>query len=638
MRNSLIVLNRNPDNRMQSFAEYEEFKHAWLEDVLADNPDSSTKGHRFASKLISQWLNLDEDDPAIHPCDGSGDGGIDIAVLDGAGRIEAGDDETTIDRWLLVQSKYGRAFCGTRTILEEGRKVLDTLRGHNTHLSSISSELRSRISQFREDAGSNDRIVLVYATTDELTTEEKIAIRIIEAEGQKDLGDLFETDSVSVHTVYERHLARDEVRTRIKIESRMRDLVTISSVKISNYFSFLEEYVKKTNDIDRLFERNIRNFLPRSRINQRLTDTLDTSPSNFGLYNNGITIVCLSSYQLQGNQRVLINPSVVNGCQTTMTIWKVCNRRLRSGGSNPSEETNKWKKELNAAELPIKVVRIKAGDLVSLREITRYTNTQNAIREKDFLALTDDFITWASEMDRNYNIFLEIQRGGWDARIASQRKNSLLKQLKEVARASDLLKVLGSCWLRYPGLAFSKNHPFLPGGSVFKEMSPPNQSAAISAKDLFAAYKLQNASQMRGFGRAAVKQSRGATKFLYYYVVGELIRRVLRARNKAEELDCLTDALLSISEDQAGDRFFEGCANIIDRYLEPTRPQSITREVGFDQNLNSYLKSETLGRDLTRHPHLSYHMDIQESTWTEQGFWDQLGDLVIEAPLGGHRC
>src|SRR4051794_22132095 len=111
---------------MQDIADYEEFKQAWLEDVLAGDPDSLTKGRRFASKLICQWLDVDEDDPAIHQCDGCGDGGIDIAVLDSTGNVNAGEEEVAVDRWLLVQSKYGTAFSGPKTILEEGRKVLDT--------------------------------------------------------------------------------------------------------------------------------------------------------------------------------------------------------------------------------------------------------------------------------------------------------------------------------------------------------------------------------------------------------------------------------------------------------------------------------------------------------------------------------
>ena len=43
--------------------------------------------------------------------------------------------------------------------------------------------------------------------------------------------------------------------------------------------------------------------------------------------------------------------------------------------------------------------------------VTRYTNSQNAVREKDFLALTSDFRSWQTEMASKYDIYLEIQRG-----------------------------------------------------------------------------------------------------------------------------------------------------------------------------------------------------------------------------------
>ena len=39
------------------------------------------KGRRFASKLITQWLGITTDDDDFVICDGSGDGGIDVAYL-----------------------------------------------------------------------------------------------------------------------------------------------------------------------------------------------------------------------------------------------------------------------------------------------------------------------------------------------------------------------------------------------------------------------------------------------------------------------------------------------------------------------------------------------------------------------------
>ena len=64
----------------------------------------------------------------------------------------------------------------------------------------------------------------------------------------------------------------------------------------------------------------MRRFLGnKGRINRGIEKTLRETPELFGLYNNGITIV-VTDFQPHGNGTVqLIDPYVVNGCQTTRT-------------------------------------------------------------------------------------------------------------------------------------------------------------------------------------------------------------------------------------------------------------------------------------------------------------------------------
>ncbi len=70
------------------------------------------------------------------------------------------------------------------------------------------------------------------------------------------------------------------------------------------------------------FEENIREYLGKSSINKKIIDTLrdENQRKNFFYYNNGITIICDSSEKVKANVRLLINPQIVNGCQTVPTI------------------------------------------------------------------------------------------------------------------------------------------------------------------------------------------------------------------------------------------------------------------------------------------------------------------------------
>jgi hypothetical protein len=120
----------------EQIADYPAFRREWIAEIEQGEPSSVEKGHRFAEKLFVEWLDLAEDDEAIF-CDGSGDGGIDLAVLE-----HTDSDETGIvgDTWYLVQSKYGSAWAGPDTALQEGLKIISTLNG-DRKLSSLSASV-----------------------------------------------------------------------------------------------------------------------------------------------------------------------------------------------------------------------------------------------------------------------------------------------------------------------------------------------------------------------------------------------------------------------------------------------------------------------------------------------------------------
>ena len=111
---------------------FEAFREQWLSDIQSGNPSTVELGRRFAHKLLIQWLDIESASDDLAYCDGSGDGGIDIAYLDRGerGDTEEGEEESAVGHtWYIVQSKYGKAFRGTTTLLEESQKVIETLDG-----------------------------------------------------------------------------------------------------------------------------------------------------------------------------------------------------------------------------------------------------------------------------------------------------------------------------------------------------------------------------------------------------------------------------------------------------------------------------------------------------------------------------
>jgi hypothetical protein len=599
---------------MSEAIDFEPFREQWLFDVTSGNPSTIELGRRFAHKLIQQWREVDDSSTDLVYCDGSGDGGIDIAFLD------RGDDEGNSENgasghsWYLVQSKYGAAFQGNTTLLNEGQKVIDTLDGKRQKLSSLAEGLLERLATFRNGASEHDRIVLLFATERALNDAQKRVLDDLRAMGRARLGSFFEVEALSIQTIYQRTL--DEAAANA-LEERTVPLkaalvasgsnLLVGSTTLINLYNFLKAYRDKTEDLDQLYEKNVRRFLgARGRVNKGMQETLKAAPEQFGLYNNGITIVVTDFADAGDNNFNLVEPYIVNGCQTTRTIWEVCHIRLEAGGTGSNPEMEAWRNKASEGVVVTKIVKVGNEGERLLEAITRYTNSQNAVREKDFLALTSDFKTWARQMAERFGVYLEIQRGGWDSRRALQKQHPNLRQFSEMANAFDLLKVYGAGWLGEAGVAFGKNPPFLPNGTVFKRIinqEGVTEGEPFGVDDLYASYLLKSASEKFGFGRGATEDSRRQTKFLYYMVVLDLLREVLSRGGMPTTHRALSSALIKLFEpgnEPARDALLNTAIEVIGTYLTQGGDNSLFDEPAYKNSfyfdLNAYLKWERLGK------------------------------------------
>lgn len=624
---------------------FEAFEKEWLTEVIAGNPSTIELGNRFSKKLVSQWLDFAEDiespDDIVY-CDGKGDGGIDIAYLQRGDDAE--ENSNGGDIWYLVQSKYGSAFAGTKTLLEEAQKLIDTVDGKRSNLSSLAAGLLERLQTFRAQASENDKMVLVYATQRPLSENEKRVTEDVRAMGKNRLGALFETDAVNLETIYHRTL--EEVshikKTRVSITAHLvpsGEEMLVGSVGLVQLFEFLKNYKTRTGDLDLLYEKNVRKFLGnRRKVNKGIENTLLTKPERFGLYNNGITIVVEEFQKLPNNiEYELTEPFVVNGCQTTRTIWEVLFKKLEAGGTGQNPELETWKRNLGKGIVVIKIVKVGINGDELLTETTRFTNSQNAVSEKDFLALESDFQKWSKNMASKYNVFLEIQRGGWDSQKAYQKQNPDSRQFSECVNAFDLLKVYGAAWLGEAGISFGKNPPFAPGGSLFHKIV--NQED-FGLDDLYAAFQLRKAGGRFKFGRGAEKQQRGQTRHLFYMLVVELLKDCFIAAVRPATNKNITKAFLKLSrpENEAVlSALLDYAISLSDDYLTPEHEYCLFKEPKFlekGSDLNSFLKWEQLGKGNASTPLLinllsQYKIAMKGGIGGQTKYRDMIRDIIL---------
>ena len=612
----------------------ESFEEQWLEEVRAGEPSTTLLGNRFAQKMLRDWHEIDDATTEIILCDGAGDGGIDAAVF-----LKADPDEGNEgDAWLLIQSKYGSAFAGATTVALEAQKVFATLEGKRASLSSLSGELVQRLRTFLENKGPKDRLEYVLATSRKLTEDELGYLENVRVLGRAKFGDCFDTDSISIETIYKKVLEEDAQSGEPGLSVALRttvttstDMLLIGATTLPHVFAFMQDYKAKSGDLDMLYEKNVRQFLGGKRkVNKGIEQTLEHYPERFGLYNNGITIVAESLSQApDGNSVTLVAPFIVNGCQTTRTIWSVLQRKLNAGGSAPTDAQRDWETRVHQGVVVTKIVVVGKGGDELLTDTTRYTNSQNAVGEKDFIALEKEFREWAPAFNHRYGVFLEIQRGAWEARRAYQRQNPTAEHpYEESANAFELLKAYAAGWLNEPGIAFGKNPPFAPGGSFFTKIV---NEPGFNVESLYAAYQVQKLANTYGFGRAAVHPSRRQTRYLFIMALIDLLKDHLVHIGKARSNPNATAAVVTLADADLLAHFGTAAVGVIDDYLTDGAEDSIFIEPAFTHDLNAFLKSERLAKSDEFSPNLRTQLALARKDFRRRehvgAITDALADL-----------
>jgi hypothetical protein len=602
--------------------DFDSFLREWMSDIVVDNPTTLLLGQRFAKKVLVQAKELDPDSMDMRVLDGSGDGGIDVAYIARADENDEEEDKMEKgDSWYLIQGKYGTSFSGSETIIAESNKFFDSfaMKANRSKLSEDATGLFNTLDNFVKRADpKKDSLIWMIATERTLNENEMSTLNEVREKGRKLLGSIFNVDSISVESIYNKQ--KDEQLTSSELvipldgnlvgtSGRVEGDLLVGSVTLLHMYEFLKKFRNKTGDLDMLYEKNVRKFLgTRRKVNKAIRSTLEKTPNLFGLYNNGITIVVSDISKNSSNSLLLTNPFVVNGCQTTKIIWEVFQQTLESGGSSENSEYIQWLKKVNEGVVLTKVVKVGTEGDSALSDITRYTNSQTSVLEKDFIALDQGFQNWASLMRDRYNIFLEIQRGGWESQRAKQKnKPDAIPRFTEFANAFDLIKIYSAGWLKEVGTAYGKNGPFAPSGYIFRRLTEPGneRNEQISVEDLYAAFRLKREADNIGFGRGA-QLSRRQTRYLFYFTVIQLLRSVLVFKGAQSANRDVTNAFLKVVDNpEALKGLLESALRLIDEYVNQSEGDNIFKEPGYTNSgsdLHTFLRSGQLGKNKEESP------------------------------------
>lgn len=418
-----------------------------IEDIELDN--SLADYHAFIFWFIETMFGHPKETILNSICDGAHDKGIDAVIIDPIER-----------RVIIIQSKYERKG-GQVQINESEIKLFAVVKNYFDSKSSLNAAINT---------GNQVTKRLMNEAFDGIR-KKKYSLELIFISTHRDAPTL---DKLVSDTL---GFAEDEFRVyhydRIMqiYYDKMRDFTPSlgiynlpfvdadkSIIKTSGYKSWVltiavEEINSMVNKYeDKLFRKNVRNFLGKSRTNKKIIETLDNDSTHFWYYNNGITILCdKANIVMEKGYIRLENPQVVNGCQTVKSI------------QNFSGDLK--------GELMVRIIESTNHDFVNF--LTLYQNSSNPVRNRDLKSNDPVQIRLKHEF-RRQRWYYEIKRGEEYKKMAKKYPALKSEFTGNVINNEDVVKLLAILKIG-PATALSKgSDKFF--GDDYDKLFPSNLS------------------------------------------------------------------------------------------------------------------------------------------------------------------
>ena len=390
--------------------------------------DSTTAVEKGRDYLLWHLINVEgilEDSAENAIIDGGYDEGIDAYLLD--------SEEKKIR---LFQSKFG----SSHSIGEIDQFVQDVIRLKEREQSKLKRDELQYLWKILNDK--KMKLELVYITDQVVDDYQNDKVRVM---GRQQV---YETLWERIKKPAKGHNSSLRILKQ-PLEHKNCKVCVVSAFDLAELVEKNEHYI---------FESNIRKHLGgKGSINRKISKTLEDDPHNFFEWNNGITIT-VDDVSIKNNELFLKGAQIVNGAQTSKSILDK-------------------KKKANNVNAEVLVTIIKTKDEEHQRKITKYRNSQNAVKGKDYVSLQDYFIS-IHHMLARFNYCFEHQQGLWLNLAPSEKAkfqgdeifNKYLPELKDKSRIKDDSAIASfvSYFIQKPNEVYGGISKYLPNGSKYE--------------------------------------------------------------------------------------------------------------------------------------------------------------------------
>jgi hypothetical protein len=369
-----------------------------MSDVPDRDPEKEVKllTRSLAAYAIYNHAACTPEEAANSVTDGGDDNGIDAVFYSQALR-----------ELIIVQSKWIKSGSGepdSSEILKFCTGVEDLININFDRFNSKISTRQNEIITAMSDFDTKYIIILVY-TGDKGIAEHgqrriNDLITKLNDAGDSDVEQLVKFKKLDQAKIYT-NLSKGLLSDPLNIEVGLHQWGKYSDPFLA-YYGYVsgEEILKLWDDSGRkLFNKNIRNVLKKTDVNDELQATIHNNPEKFWYFNNGITIIAdkIEKSMIGGTNNdlgsfKLKNASVVNGAQTISSIGEI--------GS-------KYKEQIKKIFVLTRCISLHDTPVEFGNEVTKCNNRQNRIENRDFVSQDLEQIRLKEELAHDgitYNI------------------------------------------------------------------------------------------------------------------------------------------------------------------------------------------------------------------------------------------
>ncbi|WP_433966583.1 AIPR family protein [Tunturiibacter gelidiferens] len=373
-----------PETKMK-----EQFKDRlliWTEATLGTKFDNLNQFQR-SRQMIMFFVQevLGKLDPGIVPDD---EGELESSIIDGSG--DGGADllyRTDDGQVLIIQAKY-RGKDATESPESVGR-VCDILERLYLAMEGKQESLHKDLLELASQINWEEDIFNVYFITSAKTGD---AVKDRVKQGLVHIPDLPDLKDRSFLHYLDQSLLNQALRDAISSADFSERPIIIPMIPDSDDKPWChfegddrEIYVGEVNGAvlaqllqthkSSLFTMNIRDYVGDTKTNKQIIDTALKDPLNFEYFNNGVTAVAGKiSPDSKAGTLTCERMSIINGAQTVKSLLVAVNR--------PGE---KHHKPVSSVRVLLRLMSFEyPAEVPFVAEVTKYNNTQNAVKIADF--------------------------------------------------------------------------------------------------------------------------------------------------------------------------------------------------------------------------------------------------------------